>query len=166
MNFIIILSAALIPMLVGFIWYNPKVFGNAWMQASEMTEDKIKGANMLKIFGFTFLMSLMMALALQMLVIHQVHIASILTMHPTFKDTNSEAALMFAKFTELFGNDFRTFKHGVFHGTIAGLFLALPIVATNALFERKSFKYISINAGYWVVSMALMGGVLCAFIKL
>jgi len=41
--------------------------------------------------------------------------------------------------------------------------LALPIVGIPALFERKGFNYIAINAGYWIVSMALMGGVLCAF---
>lgn len=38
--------------------------------------------------------------------------------------------------------------------------LVLPIMATNALFERKGFKYIMVNWGYWALTMALMGGVL------
>jgi hypothetical protein len=31
------------------------------------------------------------------------------------------------------------------------------------LFERKGFRYIAINGGYWIISMALMGGIICAF---
>ena len=62
-----------------------------------------------------------------------------------------------------YGNEFRTFKHGTFHGTLGGLAFALPILGTNALFERKGFKYIAINVGFWTISMALMGGIICAF---
>jgi hypothetical protein len=35
--------------------------------------------------------------------------------------------------------------------------------ATNALFERKGWKYIWINTGYWVITVSIMGGILCAF---
>lgn len=62
-----------------------------------------------------------------------------------------------------YGNNFRTFKHGVFHGVISGIFLIFPLFAINAMFERKGFKYIFINSGYWLVSFALMGGIICAF---
>ena len=65
---------------------------------------------------------------------------------------------------EKYGTTFRTFKHGAFHGTLAALFISLPIIGTNALFERKSFKYVAINVGYWMLTMALMGGVVCAFL--
>ena len=37
------------------------------------------------------------------------------------------------------------------------------VIGINALFERKGFKYIAINAGYWILCLGLMGGVLCAF---
>jgi hypothetical protein len=39
----------------------------------------------------------------------------------------------------------------------------LPILATNALFERKGFKYIAINAAYWIITLAVMGGIICQF---
>ena len=58
---------------------------------------------------------------------------------------------------------FRTFKHGALHGTMAGIFIALPILGTNALFERKGWKYILINTGYWTVTLAIMGGIICQF---
>ena len=34
--------------------------------------------------------------------------------------------------------------------------MVLPVIVTNALFERKSFKYMLVNWGYWAVTMALM----------
>ena len=63
-------------------------------------------------------------------------------------------------------NEFRNFSHGAIHGAIAGIGLALPMVTTNALFERKGFKYIAINSGYWIVCLILMGGFICQFADL
>ena len=61
-----------------------------------------------------------------------------------------------------YGQNFRTFKHGAFHGTLSGIFYAFPIIAINALFERRSWKYIWIHTGYWILTLALMGGTVCA----
>ena len=55
---------------------------------------------------------------------------------------------------------YMTFKHGAAHGAFLGLFVVLPVLATNATFEMKSAKYIFINVFYWIVSLALMGGAL------
>jgi len=41
--------------------------------------------------------------------------------------------------------------------------VALPIIGTNALFERKSAKYIFINAGYWIVTLGVMGAIICGW---
>lgn len=162
-NFLIIFLAALVPMAMGFIWYNPKVLGTAWMKAADVSQEKMKGANMGLVFGLAFLFSFMMAFALQFVVIHQWHLYSILANEPGLKDTNSEVGMMVKGFMEKYGNNFRTFKHGALHGTIGGIMIALPIIGTNALFERKSFKYIAINVGFWIINMALMGGIICAF---
>jgi UDP-N-acetylmuramyl pentapeptide phosphotransferase/UDP-N-acetylglucosamine-1-phosphate transferase len=62
-NFLILLAAALIPMVMGFIWYNPKTLGNAWMKAADVTEEKMKGANMALIFGLSFVFSIMLSTA-------------------------------------------------------------------------------------------------------
>ncbi len=161
MNFLIIFLAALVPMILGFIWYNPKVFGNAWMQASGMTDEKIKSGNMVLIFGLSFLFSLMLAIILQTLVIHQSHLNSIIMNEPGFKEGTGEAWQMAQDFMSKYGTNFRTFQHGMVHGLIAGFFIALPILATNALFERKGFKYIAVNAGYWILTLGIMGGIIC-----
>lgn len=60
-----------------------------------------------------------------------------------------------------YGNNFRTFRHGMVHGFMTGLFLILPAVGVSSQFEMKSWKYILITAGYWIVSMMLMGGIIC-----
>ena len=155
--------AALIPLIIGMIWYNPKVFGNAWMNSSGMTMEKAKGANMPLMMILSYVFSLLVAFSLMSLTIHQLSVFSIFNGDPTASDPNSEVGMILKTIQEKYWGNFRTFKHGALHGTIGGLFIALPIIATSALYERRGFKYIMISAGYWIVSMAIMGGVICAF---
>lgn len=63
-NWPAVLVAALSSFMVGGIWYNPKVFGNTWMKESKLTEEELKKGNSVKIFGFTALFSLLMAVNL------------------------------------------------------------------------------------------------------
>ena len=161
MNLPILAAAALIPMVMGFIWYNPKVLGTVWMQAADMTEEKMKGANMPLIFGLSYVLSFFLAVALNYVVIHQNHLFSILLEEPGFGEAGSEVQNYFDAFMAKYGGNFRTFIHGAFHGVIEGLLFVLPILGTNALFERKGFKYIAVNVGYWTITIALMGGVIC-----
>ena len=156
-NFLAIIAAAVSALVVGFVWYNPKVFGNAWMHAADMSEEKIKGGNMAKIFGLALFFALLLAFALQFITIHQTGAMGMVGGDPT------KALPSYDAFMADYGNAFRTFKHGALHGTIAGVFIALPIIGTNALFERKSTKYIFINSGYWIVTLAIMGGIVCGW---
>lgn len=160
-NFLIILIAALVPLLVGFVWYNPKVFGNAWMKSAGITEEQAKGANMGLIFGLTFVFSFLAAFSLNFMVIHQWHIFSLVANDPGINDPTSEVSTWMKGIMDKVGANFRTFGHGAFHGFLIGLFFVLPIIGTGSLFERKSFKYVAINTGYWAVSLALMGGIIC-----
>lgn len=156
-NYFAIPVAALTTLVVGFIWYNPKVFGTIWMRESGMTEEKAKGANMAKTFTLALFFGLMMAFFLPPVVIHQVGALQL-------TGGNAETALpSYHAFIADYANNFRTFKHGALHGSMAGLFLVLPAIGINALFERKSWKYILINGGYFVVTLAIMGGIICAW---
>ena len=165
LNFPVLLLSALIPLAVGFVWYNPHVFGTVWMQASGVTEDMGKSANMPLIFGLTYLFSFFLACGMYFMVVHQTHVFSILSKEKGLMEKGTEINTYYFDFLKKYGNNFRTFKHGVFHGVLGGLMLALPIVAINALFECKDCVYIAVNTGYWTVSMALMGGVICQFHK-
>ena len=154
-NPIAIPIAAVAALVVGFIWYNPKVFGNAWMQAAGMTDEQVKGGNMAKIFGLALVFAALLAVQLMQMTNHQWGALGMVGGEPETAKASFEA------FMADYGTAFRTFKHGALHGTLAGIFVALPIIGTNALFERKSAKYIFINAGYWIVTLAVMGAILC-----
>ena len=160
MNFYSVLVAAATTLVVGAIWYSPKLFANAWMKESGLTEEQLKKGNMLKIFGLTFIFSIMIAMIMQALTIHQLGALGMVG-GPELAES---AKPSYAAFMADYGNDFRTFKHGALHGFISGLFFAFPLIAINGLFEHKSWKYIFINAGYWIVSMTIMGAIVCGWV--
>ena len=131
-NFLALFVAALSTLVIGFIWYNPKVFGTIWMKESGLTEEKMKGANMPLIFIMAVFFAFLISMILQFLTIHQWGAfgmigGNVATAKPSFTSFMAE-----------YGTAYRTFKHGALHGFLAGIFLAFPMTATNALFERKS----------------------------
>jgi len=157
----VIALAALVPMVMGFIYYNPKTIGTAWMKASGMTEEKMKGANMPAIFGVSLLLSFLLAFIVFPMVVHQSALYSLMAGDAGFGVEGSDTTLALNELMELYGDRFRTFKHGAFHGVIVGIFLVFPILGINDLFERRPLKLTLINASYWTISIALMGGVIC-----
>lgn len=158
-NFYALLVAAIVTLLVGFIWYHPKVFGTIWMRESNLTQEELQKGSMLKIFGLTYIFSLMITMVLMALTIHQSGAVGMVGGPPLI----ASAKPSFAAFMADYGTAYRTFKHGALHGFISGLFFALPIVGINGLFERKSWRYILIHAGYWIVTLTLMGGIICGY---
>jgi len=163
MNPIVIALSALIPITIGFIYYHPKTFGNVWMKSSGLTEESLKQGNFPLILLLCYLFSLFLSMALTGIVIHQNHLYSVLMNEPGLKEEGSALFNYVADFMAKYGQNFRTFKHGAFHGALTGIFFALPVIGINALFERKNWKYTAIHVGYWTVTLALMGGVICQF---
>lgn len=157
-NFLALFAAALSTLVIGFIWYNPKVFGTIWMKESGLTEEKMKGANMPVIFIMAVFFAFLISMILQFLTIHQWGAFGMIGGGAAIDAKRSYAAFMAD-----YGTAFRTFKHGAFHGFLTGLFLAFPMIATNALFERKSWKYTFINSGYWLICFMIMGGIICSW---
>lgn len=158
-NFYAVLVAAFSSFVVGFVWYNPKVFGTIWMQETGMTEEKAQKGNRIKIFGLTFVYSFLLAFMMSVLVIHQM---GALGMVGGPKMVASAEPSYIAFMTD-YGTAFRTFKHGALHGFMSGIFIALPVIAINGLFEQKSWKYIAITAGYWTIIMTIMGAIICGW---
>ena len=156
--------AALIPLLVGALYYSPAVAGKAWMRTNGFTEDSLKGGNMALIFGLSYVFGLFLSYVLYELTVHQTGMTGVLAMDPTFATEGSETYLYYQDFLERFGDRHRTFGHGALHGFfIAGIGFALPLIAINALFERRGWTYIGVHLGYWLITLTLMGGVLCQF---
>ena len=100
------------------------------MHSIGMTEEKAKAGNMPMIFGIALVVAFLITMPLSYFVNHDPA-----GYHPCV--------------------------HGMYHGALHyGVMLALPIIVTNALFEQKSFKYMAINVGYWIVTLAVMGAIL------
>ena len=159
MKFYLVFITALIPLLVGMIWYNKNVFGKPWMQATGITEQDAKGMNMIVVFLLTYVFGVMISVAMMTIVIHQMSVGSV------FQGDESQVAKDFLKnFFENYGTRFRTFKHGVLHGVISAIFIGLPLIGISAMFERRNWKYILITLGYWIVCFALIGGILCQYL--
>ncbi|MDQ3071271.1 MAG: DUF1761 domain-containing protein [Acidobacteriota bacterium] len=56
-----------------------------------------------------------------------------------------------------------TVSWGMAAGALTGLGWILPAIATVALFERRSPRYVAINGGYFAVAFIVMGAILGAW---
>lgn len=163
---LIILLTALIPLIVGAVYYHPKVVGTAWMRSNNFTAEDLEGANMALIFSLSFVMSILLAYLLQYFVIHQTGVLSLLVGQEGFDNPDSPVRGFFNDFMATYGAEHRTFGHGAFHGAIAAIFFIMPVITINSLFERRSWRYVMIHTGYWLITLVLMGGVLGQFATL
>jgi hypothetical protein len=114
---------------------------------------------MLKVFSLTIFYSFLISLTLSTIVIHQIGALGMIG----GPDNVAKALPSYAAFIADYGNAFRSFQHGALHGFFTGLFFVLPITAINSLFEQKSWKYILVTSGYWMVSLTIMGAIICGW---
>lgn len=64
LNWLAIIVAALSAFGLGGLWYSPVLFVKTWMRETGITEESAKSANMLKIFGLSFLLAMIASLLL------------------------------------------------------------------------------------------------------
>ena len=65
-NWLAIAVAGISAFVLGGVWYSPALFGKAWMKENNMTVDDVQRGNKAKIFGWSFILSLLMAVNLAM----------------------------------------------------------------------------------------------------
>jgi hypothetical protein len=99
------------------------------MSANGFSEADLARSDAAKIFGFAFVLALLMAMNL--------------------------AAFLSGPTT--------TVAWGTAAGALTGLGWVAPAIATIALFERRSARYIAINGGYFAVAFVVMGAILGAW---
>lgn len=134
-NWLAVLVAGISAFVLGGVWYSPLLFGNAWMKENSMTVDDVKKGNAAKIYGWAFILSLIMAANLAMFL----------------ADSPAECTGNCARQTDV--------SWGAIAGFLAGIwvFCGLAIVA---LFEHKSARYIFINGGYLLLALTMMGAII------
>ena len=150
-NFPALAAAALIPLIVGVIWYSPAVAGRV------VASGNMRDRPALRILFF-ILLGLLLTMAVMPVVIHQMHLFSIVAGQP-----KPEIEAVMNPIMAKYGGEYRTFKHGAFHGALSAIFMALPILGISAMVERKRAKVVFAHLGYWIITLALVGGVVCGY---
>jgi hypothetical protein len=154
---------AFIPLIIGFVWYNPKVFGTAWMKGAGLDPDNMKGGNMLLVFVITYVFGFFVSVGLTFDTIHQFGLQSLTMPEKGGLVPTPELKQAVDTVSKAYSGSFLTFHHGVLHAVLISIMYALPILAIGAMFERRGFKYILINFGFWALCLALMGGIICKY---
>ena len=73
------------------------------------------------------------------------------------------ALLMAANLAAFLSGPDTTVSWGAIAGALTGLGWVAPAIATVALFERRSARYVAINGGYFAVAFVVMGTILGAW---
>ncbi|HET6996840.1 MAG TPA: DUF1761 domain-containing protein [Chitinophagaceae bacterium] len=134
-NWLAVLVAGISSFVVGGIWYSPGLFGRAWMKDNNFTEEDVKRGNKGKVFGWTFIFSLLMAVNLGMFL----------------SDPPAGCPADCVTKTDI--------SWGAIAGFLAGVW-TFSAIAIHSLFEQKPWRLILINGFYSVVALTLMGAII------
>jgi Protein of unknown function (DUF1761) len=162
-NWPIVLATSLIPLILGMIWYNPKVLGNAWMRAGGIDTANPPQINMIKAAIQSVLLGLLFAIFMVPATLHATHVFSMFDGNPLIADPNSDLNKSILALITQAGDRYLTFKHGMVHGFISALMGILPAIGMTALFEGRSWRYSLIVFGFWAICAMIMGGIICGF---
>ena len=65
-NWLAVLVAGISAFVLGGVWYSPALFGTAWMKENRITTEDVRKGNRAKIFGWSFILALIMSVNLAM----------------------------------------------------------------------------------------------------
>jgi hypothetical protein len=133
-NWISMVLATITPMFIGFFYYHKKVFGKVWLDSTSLTDKKTKKPNKIVAIGISIILSFFLSFVL---------------LNFNNSGINQEG-------------DFDTFLHGAWHGTFMAITVVSPVIVINGFFGRKPWKNMLINIFYWIITLALMGGIVDA----
>jgi hypothetical protein len=128
-NWVAILGAGIVSMILGFIWYGP-LFGKQWMKLTGLTKKDAEKAKK-KGMGKTMLAGFIATLVTAFVLVHILVLA---------------------------GSN--TFGDGVMTGFWIWLGFFAPVMLGMVLWEGKPVNLYLLNVLYWLVNLAVMGGLL------
>ncbi|MFH1051837.1 MAG: DUF1761 domain-containing protein [bacterium] len=67
-NWLSVLVSALAAFAVGGLWYSPVLFSKVWQREVKLSDEDIKDSNMTMIFGTTFVLNIIGAIALDLVI--------------------------------------------------------------------------------------------------
>lgn len=137
-NWLAVLVAGISAFVLGGVWYSPALFGKAWMKENKLTEEDVRRSNKAKIFGWAFVLSLIIAANLSMFL------------------ADAPAGCADGCYPKV------DIGFGAIAGFMAGIWI-FAFIAIVGLFELKSARHIFINGGYCLVALVLMGAIIGAW---
>lgn len=158
-NSYMFLIAGLIPMILGAIYYSDMIFGKTLSEINGVSDSNMKKGHHPSVYIFAYIFCCMIAMIVMGMSIHQTHVFQLFI--PEVLESQSELMLVFNDLMAKYGTRFRTFGHGAIHGAVTSVFFVIPLIGVMALFESRGWKYILIHGLYWMISLTLMGGLLC-----
>ena len=141
-NYIAVVVAALIPNVLGAIYFGP-LLGKQWLRSLNFTTDDMKGRNEALIYGSALLLSFIVSFFLKFI------------MELTHKEVGQNGELVFGSF--------HTFGHGALHGAGLATGFVIPVIICLGLFQKSKGSNILINSLFWLLCFSIMGGILDAW---
>ncbi len=128
-NYFAVLLAAIVSMVVGFLWYSPFLLGKPWMKEMGYTPDSIKKAQkeMGKLYALSFIVALITAYVL----------SHVMTLSMNFFQTSELSTALNTAFWMWLG-------------------FVMPVQVTNTIFSDKNWKLFGINTGHQLTSLVVM----------
>lgn len=132
--YLAVFGAAIVHMMLGFAWYSPKAFGKRWMKAAKISKKDMKKKRKTGM-GEAVLTGFISALVMSLV------LATVIKM---------AGATTFVA------------------GAAVGILLCLGFIATSmmseVLWDNKPMELYGISVAYYVVDLAILGGLLAVWI--
>lgn len=136
-NYFAVAVAAMVPMVIGFLWYGP-FFGKPWIHMTGFTDASMDVAK-----------SRPMWLVLLLQFIGALFISFVMAHSLIFASAYLQSSGLVAGLTNAFWN---------------WIGFMVPATMGVYLWEGKSWKLWALNAGYYLVSMLIMGAILALWV--
>jgi len=159
-NWFVLPIVALLPLIIGFVWYHPSVLGS---KLAQINGEPLANNNSIGRVALIYVLSLLLAYILTLMSVHQSAIYQLFFMDPELANGNSEFNTFINDFMATYGDRHRSFGHGLIHGAEASLIFGLSFLGITTLMQGKPIKLIWIHLGFLVFTCSLMAGFICAF---
>ncbi|MFK7979531.1 MAG: hypothetical protein AB8G86_06090 [Saprospiraceae bacterium] len=159
LNYLAFFLIAFIPLIIAAFWYHPKSIVVKWAQMDDLINPLT--LRPLQVI-WAFLLSFTLVYGYINLTIHQMGFYELF-----FTDImlgSEEAKQITVDFLAKYGQKYRNFGHGVFHGALNAFLFALPFVGLQALLNNKKTKYVLFHFSYWLLTSMIIGGLISEFV--
>ncbi len=129
-----IVMSALSALLIGSLWYHPKIFGTAWLRLVNISPKDLEKRK--KYMPLLMLVSFIMFLCVAFMV----------------------SIIISVDISQIISNT--VFDQTILNALLIWISLVVPVLLWSVFWEGKSIKLFAINAGYWLVVLYAMSLIL------